>query len=340
MKGNYLLTGDLHLTDNPIDEYRWSIFKTLTTLSIENNVSTIYLLGDTSDRKDRHSSSLVNRLVDSLVELHTDTGAEVIILLGNHDAPIQGVPFWRFLTGIPGVDYIDEPTFDIHKEFWLLPFSANPAVEWRELNLSQAKAIFMHQTLAGSIVDGGRVIQSSPHPMPILPRGIHIFSGDVHHPQQVGPVTYVGAPYPVRFSETWRNRVILLKNGSDKLQVKEIFIPSVKRCILDIASSEKLPEKFKEGDQLRIRYKLNSQKMTQWPVEQEKIKKWANERGIAIISIEAILIDEVKEKVDDQNADLSLMQPDDVILNFSKDENLSDELTSVGIQLMREAVAA
>lgn len=335
MKTNRLVTADLHLTDAPADEYRWSIFDTLTQLAVENRVDEIYILGDLVDRKDRHSGLLVNRLVDSLETTCQDTGAEITITEGNHDAPLNGPPYWSFLSSLNSVDYVTEPTFDMKSEIWLLPFAANPADEWRELDFNKAKFIFMHQTVAGSMVDNDRILTDGCK-MPLLPRGIPIVSGDVHRPQQVGAITYVGAPYPVRFSETWKNRVLLLKDRD----VKEIYIHSVKKAILDVTNTSQLPtNKYHEGDQLRVRFKLSHEQMTQWPVEQAKIYEWAKLKGVTVVSVEAILDDKITSPTTQKIESLELLKPDEVIKTFSQEEKLGDDVMNFGIQIMREAMA-
>src|ERR1039458_1280582 len=90
-----LLTCDPHLTDNPIEAYRWKVFNFIKEACKKYNVNHIFILGDLSDRKDRHSSELLNRLARSLSNLHDETGAQIWISGGNHDDPLNGVPYWE-----------------------------------------------------------------------------------------------------------------------------------------------------------------------------------------------------------------------------------------------------
>ena len=59
----YLLVSDLHLTDNPRDEYRWGIFGQIDSVIQTYQPSCLVILGDLTDKKDNHSSELVNRLL-------------------------------------------------------------------------------------------------------------------------------------------------------------------------------------------------------------------------------------------------------------------------------------
>lgn len=331
----FLLTADLHLTDRECDEYRWGIFETLTQLANDNRVDVIGILGDLSDRKDRHASRLINRLVDSLQILSNDTNTDIEIIEGNHDAPLEGTPYWSFLSSISRVDYIVEPTFDIHDEIWYLPFSSDPLYDWKNLPLAKAKYIFMHQTVSGSMIEGDRVLTDGSK-LPPLPRGkTLVFSGDVHRPQNVGPITYVGAPYPVRFNENWKTRMLLVKD----MTVREIAVPTIKKAILDITDYTQLPEKFKQNDQVRIRFRLSHEKLSQWPVEQEKIREWAQKKGITVASVEAVFDDPIRSKSDEKVAILEFMKPDQVIKTFSAEEKLDETVESFGISLLNQALA-
>jgi len=326
----WLLVTDLHLTDNAIESYRWNIFEFLYRIVKAKKVDRILVLGDVVDRKDRHSGSLVNRMIYEFGKLCCHT--KVTILAGNHDKPLNGPYYWEFLC-TEDLAYITKPTFQ--DDVWLLPFTANPVEDWKELDLASAKALFMHQTVVGSLVEGGRRIDYSPYEMPALPK-IPIFSGDVHCPQDVAGLTYVGTPYPVRFGENWKHRVILIEN-EDFENYKEIHVPGIKRLILDIKSASELP-KLKAGDQVRIRFALANESFQDWPIEQEKIKLWAKKCGVEVVSMEASMIGEgFGQDVSNINK-LETMPPEELIRKFGLEKKLEENVISVGIQLLEESI--
>jgi DNA repair exonuclease SbcCD nuclease subunit len=331
-----LLTGDWHLTDNPVEEYRWDTFDLVEKIAIQYHVSHIYLLGDIFDRKDRHSKELVNEGTASLGKLQVNTDADILITMGNHDKPISGVPYWSFLNGLmPRVRYITEP--EMIGNVLLLPFSSNPVEEWKGLPFSNVKMILMHQTVEGSLSAEGRPIPSSDT-MPVFPQGIPIYSGDVHRPQRVMGVEYIGVPHPVRFNETWPNRVLVV---DDKDFSKFISIPllTTHRAILDIDSSTDLSTiQTNPGDQVRIRYKLNSEKMTQWPVEEEACRQWAMDRSIFLASLEGVFTEDIgisKDKSTAESSGIELMSSEDVLQMFCKEENLAQEIIDVGMDILK-----
>src|SRR5438128_2437284 len=104
----FLATADLHLTERHQDEYRWSIFKTLRREIAAVKPDALMLLGDLTDEKDRHSSVLVNRLVDEIKR--TAELTPVHILKGNHDYIDEANPFFDFLQDLKSVNYYRHPT--------------------------------------------------------------------------------------------------------------------------------------------------------------------------------------------------------------------------------------
>jgi DNA repair exonuclease SbcCD nuclease subunit len=333
---NYLLTGDWHLTDVVLEAYRWDIFKTVTDIALRHGVTRIAICGDGLDRKDRHSKELVNAFTDYLEKLIRDTGAPVDILAGNHDLPVAGIPYWTFLNKIANIRYITKPIID--NGVFLLPFSYNPLEEWRSLSLASAKMILMHQTVAGSLIENDRKIEKDSNPMPILPRGVPIYSGDIHRPQTVGGIEYIGVPHPVKFSETWPNRVLIVTEASG-YKFADVWLDSTKRAILDVTNTDELQRvNFNAGDQVRVRYKLSSQRMTTWPEEEKRIRDWALDNGVELASVEAVFVEDITVG-EGSSAILpsspELMQPEDVIRVFCEEELLGQEIYECGLDILK-----
>lgn len=319
--------------DSELEWYRWQIFPVLKEKALKHNVGTIFILGDCVDRKDRHSSRFVNRVVDEFEQLRESFSGEIYILGGNHDKPVNGPYFWKFLNRL-GIYYIDEPTDLIldEKKIWLLPFAKSPIDEWKGLELEDADVIMIHQTVDGAMVERNRILTGPP--LPILPRNIQVFSGDIHRPQTVNRVTYIGTPYPTRFSENWPNRIIVVEND-DYTNYLEIPVKIINREIIDISSTSELKNINPNiGDQVKIRYKLTGANISEWPKEQESIRNWAITCGVTLVSIEPIFDDVVKTTNDGKS--LEITKPDELIKLFSEQEKLSESVTDFGLSLIQE----
>jgi predicted phosphodiesterase len=322
-----ILTADWHLDDQPSNEYRWQVFHELGRLLQGSDLNTVFILGDLTDRKDRHSAALVNRLIEALQQLP----ATITIIMGNHDKPVHGTPYWQFLNVLPHVAFVDEPTVT-PTGLALLPYAAEPVREWRNVNLKQAKAIFMHQTVAGAVGDNGFVIEDDK--LPILPRGVPVYSGDIHTPQKVGTVTYVGAPHPIKFGDRYQCRMLRL-DAKFKI-AEEITLLPPKKMISQVRSLDELRNLAVDpGDQLRVRFALPAGEMANWPQTEAAIAAWAEQQQVTVASVEAILETGDRKSV---LGDL-LADPQEVLKAFAEAEGLDDKLLDYGLALLREAAA-
>lgn len=327
---NWLITTDLHLTDAPSESYRWRIFDFLQKQIKEEDkaVDIVVIAGDLTDRRDRHSSLLINSLVIELENLLKAGAKEVVILMGNHDASTAEPNYLDFLNSLPNVYYIQKPT--LMHSVWFLPFSKNPLEDWKGIDLVRAKAAIMHQTISGAVVDGGRVLQTDTK-LPDI--ACPLFSGDVHRPQEVGVVKYIGAPHPVRFGEDWLNRVIFVKEDRFRMFVS-VSVFGIQRHILDIQSSTELPE-LDAGDQVKIRYRLTSYTLHSWTDEQEKIKQWATKNKVEVLSTEAILAGEGVQASSKDIASLELMSPEEIIRMYATEKQLESNVVNIGLELIK-----
>jgi UDP-2,3-diacylglucosamine pyrophosphatase LpxH len=282
-----ILTSDWHLTDSPEDEYRWNIFGELEKAVVQYGDRQIFMLGDICDRKDRHSGALVNRLVEELTKL-SQLSININILMGNHDRPLNGPPFWRFLNEHSNIRFYERPTLLLNGSLLMLPYSANPVQDWKDLLPpgDTVNAIFMHQTVSGVRENGFTLTNNK---MPELSTDIPIYSGDIHTPQKVGPVTYVGAPHPVKFGDSYECRMLLI---TDQFRIRRVIdLTPPRKSVAEISSLEELDQlKFHAGDQLRIRWRLPAAAMDDWSATQLAVQDWVTRNGVTINSLEPIVM--------------------------------------------------
>ena len=65
----WFLIVDTHFTDNQRDAYRFGIFDWIVKQQRDKPVAATFFAGDLCDAKDRHSATLVNRVVAGLTKL-------------------------------------------------------------------------------------------------------------------------------------------------------------------------------------------------------------------------------------------------------------------------------
>src|SRR6266700_4274826 len=106
----WILVGDLHLTDRAQDNYRFKIFDWIRQQQDKHPVAATFLAGDLTDQKDRHSATLVNKIVGGLLKLKRP----VYIVMGNHDYRDPKNPFFKFLNHIDGLTFVTKPRIVEH----------------------------------------------------------------------------------------------------------------------------------------------------------------------------------------------------------------------------------
>lgn len=280
-----LVTADWHLSDQPRDAYRHQWQGSLLKIVKEHQVNRVLMLGDITEEKDYHSAELVNQVVGHLFRLARL--AEVIIMRGNHDGVSAANPFFEFVRCIKNITWINEPTvltfFEIGQCLFL-PHTRNYEKDWAKLSYKQHKWIFCHNTFTGAR-DGERELQGIPTSI-FHPRHGGIISGDVHKPQNVGPVTYVGAPYTVDFGDDYNGQVILLEDT--KKRFLSIDGPQKRLIVLDDpAGFAKI--KAKEGDILKVRVRWEGKDMSRWPQVKRDIFESGQQRGYVIHAVEPLI---------------------------------------------------
>lgn len=335
----FLITSDLHLTDRKEDDYRFELFKWM----IENyskTVRIVMILGDLTDRKNYHADRFVNKIADHIEELASHFG--VLILRGNHDTDADpDIPFFGFLGKIPNVTYFSEPTFWSGKHYgWgrqilFLPHSREPGKDWNLNDHQDLDAICLHQTFKGAVSESGFAL-GGLGTFPFRQFECPIFSGDVHAPQQTGPITYVGSPYHVHYGDQFEPRVLLIDRDFNTV---DVHFPAPKKFVFDLKHAKELRKyrrRITKGDQAKIRLHLPTSKRAGWPSQQEEIRKIADQLGLIL---ENIVLKELIEREDEQEEMQTVRKrqtPTDVYRDFCQRNQVGENLMQAGKAFMEE----
>lgn len=325
-----LVTSDWHLDENPDNAYRWDIFDHLQEWLKTSNDKLIIHCGDLTDRKDRHSAELVNALVVNFQEL-VEAGAVVYVLMGNHDKPLNGTPYWSFLSALSEyITFVTTPQQLKKSAIALLPYSDDPATEWAKIDFTRLRAAFMHQTVTGATGNNGIVLQNEH--MPTFPKSLKVWSGDIHTPQKVGLVQYIGSPHPVAFGDDYPCRMLDIDPDTLKATVIELF--PLQKLMLRLNEVEELDQvDCQPGDQAKVIVRLDVNQLDLWPAMQDRIKAWANEREVQLFSIEADINGTLTQDVDSPELD---SDPQYILRLFADAENIDDRMFKVGAGLLKE----
>jgi hypothetical protein len=326
-----LITTDLHLVEDPDAEYRWGLFDWLNEQSEAHRVKSIRVLGDITDAKDNHSASLTNRVVQSFRGLRCK---DKLIMSGNHDWLVRGQEFFRFLNDEPGMQFITKPTEDqdVHGPTTLyLPHTKNPRADWSRFSFDAYDFVFMHQTITGAVASNGQRMEGEP--LPDYRAAGRVYSGDIHVPQKLNGLTYIGAPYHVHFGDNYKPRVLLLdKNG------REVWLhyPAPKRMMLvaddlqDLKSAELSP-----GDQVKVTLNVSPAEKHEWASLRREATRILEDRGALVKGLRMQVQGSARTGTERAKLKTEGVTPADALARFVAHEELGGLALDVALRLIK-----
>lgn len=313
-----LLISDLHLDDSIQNEYRWNIFKQIEEKMYKEEINSLYILGDITDRKDRHSAILVNKLIEQIGYL-CDKFENVILLAGNHDYINQDLPFFAFHSQMFYGKPFKSETNGIKEVF--LPHVKNPEEIYGKINISEFDIVFTHLDVKGAKMDNG---MKSMEGLPVkFFNNVLTISGHIHTPQKIGNnFHYIGSPYSIIYENNKVNhRGIILTYDNGSVSMEDTYFEFPSKIVKVIKSKEDIPD-TNDGNF----YKFD----------------------IQVKDSELDIYTDIKDSIKDENIKLNLKvtERDSKTLNISKSTNyfeeyckinkLKDSLKDVGKELMNE----
>lgn len=326
-----LLISDLHLTDKKADKYRWKIFPWVAEYFKKTDDKNLIILGDLTDAKDHHSGQLVNAIVGCLLELR-DKGMEIFILKGNHDYIDPARPYFEFLDAYEFVNYIKWPRIWLiqGQKCLFLPHTFDPRFDWKDEIKAKANArlVFMHQTIVGSIASDGYRMEKGLAATYFNRFSGEVFSGDIHVPQTIGKVTYVGSPYSVRFNDEFEGRAIAIRDG---LYVESHATQIPGRRTLDITDIEGISAPM--HTQVKVRVHLAD--VEEWPTYREDIGARCKQGKLELMAIQ--LVKTEKFPLRKRKTKIETLPPSQIISRFGKKRGLSKRKIKAGRGIVSEA---
>lgn len=334
-----LAVSDLHLTDRPSDEYRWRVFDQVHEIANEVGATDLFILGDLTEFKDYHSSALVNRVVDSLARSRKGTRiAQVHILKGNHDGVDKDTPYFRFLRHIPWCTfYVDPTVIDVGKyTTLLLPHTREHEKDWKGLEFGAASHIFLHGTISGSVAETGHILeQGIPADLFKGLRNTKVLAGDIHVPQTVhGCVEYVGAPYPIRFGDSFQGRAVFI----DGMKVKSYPLENIRKPTLTCSATRMDAEikSLRKGDQVKILLTLSESQLGQFHDLKQEVVEAVGKTGATVSKVQLVKVNEVKSKKPQLPTAKALNKtPIGELRTYCKRNKVTDEVQSLGESILK-----
>ncbi len=326
----WLATADLHLSDRPKDQYRFAIFDWLARQQQKYKVDATFVLGDLTDRKDNHSSALVNRVIDELLKLRPP----VYILRGNHDGVDPSNPFFRFLQTIEGLDFVVEPTV-LPNGVAMIPHQPDQAALDRACGIVRPSmaGVMMHQTLDGAMAETGTRLSGLRCPLIEAMRPARVwqrwYSGDIHTPQRLtGGLTYAGAPYHVRFGDDFEPRVLLIGNTET-----DLHFPCLRKWTIRTGKEFVPTPRVRKDDHVKIIATLPPEEVVEWAAIKRRILDTCREMEVQVFGVELEIDGEVHKRVSGDR--VHSRSPKDIFNSFCKHEKMAANIKQVGEEFVQ-----
>lgn len=336
MKDRWLLLADLHFDDKPENEYRFNLIRDLEKLVLEQDITNLAILGDLTEKKDNHSSVLVNKISNFICGI-TGLFKTVVLLKGNHDYIVEDVPFFKFLENYQNIIYIyDKP--QLVNGGYFIPHSKTFTIDKVPKG---TKFIGIHQTVQNAVANNDFKLSSTLTVDQFDKFGLPVFSGDIHKPQHLGEnFEYVGSPYNIYFGDDFNGRIIIF-DGKNFEEVITSFPRKYKINIDSKKCSEKyLMDLLKENDQIKVELNIEPYEKGDIDLYKTFIVHAVEQKKAILFGIEIFLI---KESIPERKEDKVVFKKFDVtdkkgiFKSFIIKENIPSDIARIGEELMNEA---
>jgi len=323
----WLIVGDLHLTDQARDAYRFEIFDWIKQQQGNRRVAATFLAGDITDAKDRHSATLVNYIVAGLTKLKPP----IYICMGNHDYRDPKNPFFKFLNHISGISFVTKP--EVHHGMAIIPHYREQDGFDHAISIGNGgkpMAFLVHQTFDGAIAETGACLSGlSASPIELLKPRLGVYAGDVHKPQKQGIVTYVGCPYQVRFGDNFNPRVL---HVSEDGIASNIYFPAPKKWSLIIRDETNLynHQDLYEGDQIKLTIEVSREEVVDWKNIRTNVLAACRDLKLDVYGIKL----EVKTAKRRERLTTKSNDSEGVFNLFCKEEKLANIIKEVGKRIL------
>lgn len=346
------IIGDLHLTTKVQDRYRWAFFDWLIDQIISNtdglrNLPCLYIVGDLTQNKDNHDSCLVNKIVDYLYKL-SNICQRIVVLRGNHDYIRADMPFFRFLSKIPKIVFVNQPLELYMGEIveLFLPHAEDFFQSYSHINLyNKYKHVYLHQSFNGAITQNGFSLSSS---CDISKLGMlsnreatltQIYAGDIHVRQNMTSFfKYVGAPYPIYFGDSFQGGATLLIPYKNKYKESNLIFPTLKKKVVVISRIEDLQQvDLCVGDQIKVEIQLEEQCAYTHHKIRSSVREYCKDNEIQLSSMSVVILSKDRERLSIKNPQPEFFDnnQENILLDYSKTKNLSSEFVDTALRYIR-----
>jgi len=177
----------------------------------ENNIKTIFHLGDVTDRRKYINYVTAKNLEDNFMKVCHEQGIELYMIAGNHDTFYKNTNDVNSLNQLYGNSKYD----NIHL-YWKRPVelemdgcnimlspwicSENEQETYEMFTKTKAQILMGHFEIAGFEMDKGHICDHGMDKK-VFHKFDSVYSGHFHQPSKHGNISYLGAPYEMTWND-------------------------------------------------------------------------------------------------------------------------------------------
>lgn len=199
------------------------------------------------------------------------------------------------------------------------------------MDFSHYSWLFMHQTIKGAVASNGQVMDGETLP-PL--NAAQVYSGDIHVPQVISGVTYVGSPMAIHFGDNFKPRAILLdRNGVEH----DLHFETIKRVVIKVTSLQELRRKrLRAGDQVKLRVELSEAEKHQWHRIRREAVEYLEACQVSVHGVELIVAKANKRVEVGGRQGRALLSPQELITRFVDREELGANILDAALDIMED----
>ena len=265
------------------------------------------------------------------------SGVEVTILQGNHDYLRRGHTYFQFLNHLPGVTFVTtiQELADDGKgpAAILLPHTKTPSVDWEGMDFTHFDMAFMHQTVRGAKASNGQAMDGEHVPTLDVRK---VWSGDIHVPQTMGNVEYVGSPYHVHFGDKFKARCVLLDRRGRPV---DVHFETLHRVALTVRSLDELKaaDWLRAHDQIKLTMEVAESELHEWRVLKREALAMLKDRKVDVHGLDMRVVGKrarVQGAMQAPGRALAALPDDARVLAFVESNELGGDALDVGLSVL------
>jgi hypothetical protein len=161
-----------------------------------------------------------------------------------------------------------------------------------------------------------------------------VYSGDIHVPQIIGGVEYVGSPYHVHFGDAFTPRCVLLERGGNPVNLYFKTLQRVTLAVQDrLVAGDLTRAKLRKGDQVKLRIKMSEADKHSWSKTRREAVALLRDYEIIIAGVE-LIVEKTERSLADGGERKRIYTPEQTITRFVEAEELGPLAYELGMRVI------